>query len=156
MIDVLIHAPLTPEACARPRAAAQGGRVRVYTPEATRTWQAALAVMARRALRGQHFADQALRVEVLAVLPRPQRLMRRQDPDGLIWAPVRPDADNIGKNVLDALRDAWTDDAQVTWLTVLKAYAERHGAPRVAIAIRDADQYQPSELARSLGLMEGE
>jgi Holliday junction resolvase RusA-like endonuclease len=138
VIDVLIIAPLAPEACARPRAAARGGLVQVYLPAQTRRWQTQFAAVALEYLpRGR--IEEPLRLDVLAVLARPQRLRRRADPVGLIWAPVRPDADNIGKNIMDALAFALRDDGQIVQLSVLKAYAELGQEPRVEARLRSVE-----------------
>jgi Holliday junction resolvase RusA-like endonuclease len=142
LIDVLIIAPLAPEACARPRAAARGGHVRVYMPAATRRWQTQFAAVALEHLPGGRI-EEPLRVDVLAVLARPQRLQRRSDSAGLIWAPVRPDADNVGKNVLDALAFAMRDDAQVVQLHVMKTYAEKGAEPRVEVRLRSVPALPP-------------
>lgn len=74
-------------------------------------------------------------VDILAVLPRPRRLCRRKDPDGLIWAPRRPDSDNIRKAVLDALKRHWADDGQVVDGATRKVYAERDGLPRLEVRV---------------------
>lgn len=137
-MDVAFSAPLEPEACARPRAAARGGRVRVYLPSATRLWQQRFAAVALEHLPRARITE-PVRLDLLAVLARPQRLQRRSDPRGLIWAPVRPDADNIAKNVMDALAFAWGDDAQVVELRVKKAYAEIGSTPRVELRLRSVE-----------------
>ena len=140
-LPLIIEAPIEPEACARPRAAARGnGRVRVYTPSATLTWQARLLLYAQRALRladdgGLQLIEGPLRVDILAVLRRPSRLNTRSQYPGAQWAPVRPDLDNVAKNVLDALRSIWRDDAQVVLSTLAKVYAAEGAAPRTIVRI---------------------
>ncbi len=59
------------------------------------------------------------------ILKRPKRLCKRTDPDGMIPAPVRPDADNLTKAVMDGMKRIWVDDAQVCWALVTKEYAEK-------------------------------
>ncbi len=134
----LIEALMEPAACARPRATTVGGRARVFMPSATIRWQHTLALRAQEVLRGHRFTG-PVQVDLLAVLARPKRLSTAASNPGLEWAPVRPDADNVAKNVLDALRFAWNDDAQVTLLRVAKAYAPEGGAPRVVIRIASLD-----------------
>lgn len=150
MGEVWIEAPLEPAACARPRAARTGRGVRVYTPTETLRWQAALAHHAQLALRGRCF-EGPVAVDVLAVLTRPKRLDTRTQHPGAQWAPVRPDLDNIAKNVLDALRFAWRDDAQVVWSRLAKVYAARGASARVVVRIEELAT-QPAELLRSVGL----
>ena len=74
-------------------------------------------------------------VDVRCVLARPKRLTRKADADGLLWAPKRPDVDNLVKTVLDGCAAAWGDDAQVVRLTATKVYAERDGAARTDVVI---------------------
>lgn len=65
------------------------------------------------------------------ILPRPDRLCRKKDPDGLMLAPVRPDVDNLAKAVLDGMKRIWVDDAQVCWKLATKEYAEK-ATPKAA------------------------
>ena len=60
----------------------------------------------------------------------------KSTPKRVGWRPFtkRPDVDNVAKLVLDALNPdrgrrwgAWSDDAQVTWLTVHKVAETRNG-----------------------------
>jgi Holliday junction resolvase RusA-like endonuclease len=132
--DVLIEVPLPPKGKGRPRATRTG---RVYTPAETRRWETTLAMMAAERLP-EVVLEGPLRVDVLAVLPRPKRLLRKSDPDGLLWAPAKPDTDNVVKALLDALKAFWRDDAQVVELVAHKVYAERDGRPRMVIRIRSA------------------
>jgi Holliday junction resolvase RusA-like endonuclease len=80
-----------------------------------------------------------VRVDWLALLPRPQRLCRRKDPPGLIWAPTTPDRDNLDKAILDALAaDGWFhNDKQVATGTIGKAYHSKGGVPGAWIRIRE-------------------
>lgn len=132
MIDVCIEVPLPPRGKDRPRMT-RGGIV--YTPAATKRWESTLALMAAD-LMPVDIIDEPVRVDVLAVMPRPKRLLRRGDPDGLIWAPVRPDSDNILKALLDGLKGCWRDDCLVVAGTTLKVYAERTGRPRMLVRVR--------------------
>jgi Holliday junction resolvase RusA-like endonuclease len=51
---------------------------------------------------------------------------RRAALDGLTPHTVKPDWDNLGKVVSDALNGiAWKDDAQVCWANVKKVYGEQ-------------------------------
>tara|TARA_R100001244_G_scaffold130924_2_gene103516 strand:- start:9310 stop:9564 length:255 start_codon:yes stop_codon:yes gene_type:complete len=81
--------------------------------------------------------DGAVRVEMLVVVARPKRLMRKSDPDGLIPNPRRPDLDNYVKGVLDGCACLWGDDAQVVELIASKRYSERDGEPRVEVMVCD-------------------
>ena len=140
MIDVCFEVPLPPRGKDRPRVTRSG---HAFTPAATRRWESSLALMAQQQLP-RTVLDEPVRVDVLAVLARPKRLLRKSDPGGLIWAPVKPDSDNILKATLDALKAFWRDDAQVVDTRILKAYAERDGRPRMVIRIRSTDPVSAS------------
>lgn len=147
-MNVTFTVPLELRPKARPRVTREG---RAYTPSRTRTWEAQFALVARAYLP-RTILDEPLRVDLLFVLPRPARLMRKKDPDGLVWAPFRPDRDNMEKAVLDALKTSWRDDAQVVCGESLKCYAEKTGCPRVVCRIQSAD-WEPGPDAASLGLL---
>jgi Holliday junction resolvase RusA-like endonuclease len=136
MLDVCFEVPLPPRGKDRPRFAKNG---HAFTPAPTRKWEASLAMMAQAQMPSA-VIEEPVRVDVLAVLPRPKRLLRKSDPSGLIWAPVKPDADNIVKATLDALKAFWRDDAQVTSTSALKAYAERDGRARMLVRIRSVGE----------------
>jgi Holliday junction resolvase RusA-like endonuclease len=72
--------------------------------------------------------DEPVRVDVVLVAARPQRLCRKRDPDGRIpRARGKPDADNAAKLVMDALVKALVlrDDTLVCVLHVERWYAAR-------------------------------
>ena len=78
-----------------------------------------------------------MRVELLVVVARPKRLMRKSDPDGLLPCPTRPDIDNYVKALLDGCACLWGDDAQVVDLVARKRYSERGGEPRLEVLVCD-------------------
>ncbi len=138
MIDACFEIPLPPRGKDRPRVTRSG---HAYTPAATRRWESALALMAQDKLPID-VIDEPVKVDVLAILPRPKRLLRKSDPDGIIWAPVKPDSDNILKATLDALKAFWRDDCLVVDARILKAFAERTGRPRMIIRIASAHRIE--------------
>ena len=79
-----------------------------------------------------------LKVDFVFVLPRPARLMRKADPEGLIACPARPDRDNLQKGTQDALSDFWNDDGQIYDGRTAKFYAEKGGQPRISVTIWEA------------------
>ncbi len=121
----------------RPRATMRGGFVHLYTPAATKTFEAAIAEGARDLFAGDPPIGAPVSVSVVAVSRRPGRLRRRRDPPGLIPKPTRPDADNILKAILDGLvtGGALADDAIVVDARISKFWAEKTGSPRVTIRI---------------------
>lgn len=139
-LPIVLSIPLPPKGKGRPRATAAGGHARVYTPAATRRWEAQLAACAQQQLPDAKLLTGPLVLDLLALMPRPQRLMRRKDPEGEVWCPSKPDADNIAKSVLDGLKSFWRDDAQIVRLVVEKAYAAKHERPRVLLRISEAEE----------------
>lgn len=84
---------------------------------------------------GKRFEGVALEVQVHAYKPLarnvPKRVTRQP------WT-AKPDADNIGKAVLDALNGvAWKDDSQVVRLEVVKHDRTRHVAEGLNVYIRE-------------------
>lgn len=145
--------PFDPHAKGRPRWVSNGATGHMITPPDTRRWERALAAAAVQALPEATFTG-PVRVDVLAVWPRPKRLRRRVDPFGLLYRPARPDADNVRKWVLDSLKRHWSDDAQVVAGETIKVYSrksEQRG--RVVISISD-ELEDPEVLAERLGLVE--
>lgn len=134
-LDIRFAVSVVPIGKGRPRMAVVGGHARAYTPAATSRWEATFAAAAAAHAPRQQL-DEPLRVDVLAVMPRPKRLMRRTDPAGLVWCEAKPDADNVRKAVLDAMKAWWRDDAVVAAGQTVKAYAEKTGAPRVVVRVR--------------------
>lgn len=135
LLDILFEAPVVPMGKGRPRTAVVAGHARIFTPEKTERWESAFAAIAAQHAPEQTL-DEPVRVDVLAVMPRPKRLMRRADPDGLVWCEAKPDADNVRKAVLDAMAAWWRDDAVVAAGQTVKVYAEKTGAPRVVVRVR--------------------
>lgn len=131
-------ARIEPKSKGRGRAVSlRGGGARVITPAATRLWEATFGAIAS-AYAPATPLDEPLELEVLAVVARPQRLMRLNDPPGLVPATGRPDLDNYVKSIMDALKAWWVDDARVVSIRARKAYAERDGGPRVEVTLRPA------------------
>ena len=149
-LDVIFEVPRPPVGKARPRMNRRTGHV--YTPDKTRRFELDVAACAKASIR--QLLEGPLLVDVLAVLPRPKRLCRKKDPPGFVWAPVRPDADNIRKAVLDGLACVMRDDAQVVAGQTVKVYAEKTGGPRVRVRVRaltEAGGYADTPEGRWLG-----
>ena len=119
----------TPVPKGRPRF----GNGRAYTPKRTKDYENAL-----KALIKEQDIQGPIEVTLLAVFPRPQRLMPKKYPDGLIKHTKRPDLDNIIKAVLDALNKTLKDDAQVCTIHAYKYYAELSNQPRTEVTIKEA------------------
>ena len=81
-------------------------------------------------------------LRVVFVLPRPKSLSRKKDPDGRMWAPVRPDHDNLIKGLQDALKAFWIDDAQICVGTQIKVYCAKGEEPKMEVSIDQLHEYQ--------------
>lgn len=109
----------------RPRVSTRGGFARAYVPKThpVHAYRQAIAAAARGA--GLTATGEPLNVVIDAVFARPKSHMRKTGvkPD----APrlPRPDVDNIGKAVLDALQDVVGDDTCVARLVVEKSYGSK-------------------------------
>ena len=106
----------------RPRVSTRGGFARAYVPakHPVHEYRTQIAAAARDA--GLTETGEPLSVVIDAVFARPKSHLRKSGvkPD----APrlPRPDVDNIGKAVLDALQDVVGDDTNVARLVVEKSY----------------------------------
>jgi Holliday junction resolvase RusA-like endonuclease len=77
-----------------------------------------------------------LRVDVVAVFPRPQAITWKTRPMPRIWHIKKPDRDNIDKLILDALTDViWLDDKQVCAGGVTKQVAAGGESPHLLIRV---------------------
>jgi Holliday junction resolvase RusA-like endonuclease len=159
MIDILFSVVLDPIAWARPRAMAQVDpatnkpQIRFFPQKSNARWAKDFAEVASMSAP-ETILTGPLRVDSLSVLRRPQRLMRRSDPPGLIEHESKPDSDNLRKAILDALKAWWRDDAQVCAGQSLKAYAEKGGLPRTIVRVRSMVPGGVEQIAIALGLIE--
>lgn len=84
-------------------------------------------------------------VEIVAVMPRPAAMSKLSKRTGLPLNPgryphtSRPDADNCGKAMLDALKSWWRDDSQVCDLRVQKVVADVGEQPHWQVTLRWGD-----------------
>ena len=87
------------------------------------------------------------RVDVVAVFPRPKRLMRKKDPQHRVWHSSKPDIDNVCKSALDSMVMAGIirDDTQVVILTAKSVYAAKDEGPCVELKLSAIDCDGPSE-----------
>jgi len=124
----------------RPRAAKMGAHIRLYTPQKTAEWERSAALLARNAwLRAP--SEDYCRADIVAVFPRPKRLLRKKDPDSRMWHGCKPDIDNVVKACLDSLVMAGVirDDVQVVELFARSVYASRDEGPCVEIRLSSID-----------------
>tara|TARA_R110000824_G_scaffold107223_2_gene253277 strand:- start:111 stop:401 length:291 start_codon:yes stop_codon:yes gene_type:complete len=86
------------------------------------------------------------KLEVVAVFPRPKRLLRKKDPEERMWHGSKPDIDNVVKSVADSLVMAGVirDDTQVVELSARKVYATKSEGPCVEIKLSSIDSAGPT------------
>jgi Holliday junction resolvase RusA-like endonuclease len=135
-----------PKAQPRPRAVARGGFARVYNPDTADAWKAAVQQAGSSKCPKQPFTD-ALAVRIVFYMPRPQRLMRKADPNGLMPFTSKPDIDNLAKSTLDAMTSAgwWIDDAQIVHLHCTKIYHRKADEAGAIIEVMPFDLLHAEE-----------
>jgi len=136
--------PGEPVAAGRPRAfKTPKGFIRTYDPAKSRNWKAMAADLMGQARGGPDldikFPEVPLEVHILAVFSCPKSDWRKSAPVPRRPRAHRPDADNIGKCVLDAGTTAglWCDDAQVARLVVEKWIGAQHEPAFVAVTVSE-------------------
>ncbi len=117
------------------------GKVHGVTPERTARWESVARYVFSCAWNGGPL-ETPIALDIMAVFSRPKRLLRPEDPPGRIPHAARPDWDNVGKAVSDALQGAGVvrDDAQVCEARVRKCYAARDEGPCVEVTLIGQDE----------------
>ena len=138
------------------------GSVRVtrwgaHKDEKTEVYMGVAIMVCRAAMAGRPAIDVPVVVTIRAFVRRPESLIPKtgprvrtaQPPGGSFPAPVKPDADNIAKIVLDSVVQAGVlrDDTLATTITVVKRYVPIGESPRVDVEIEP----EPDAWARSSG-----
>lgn len=108
----------------RARLAAAGHH---FTDAETRAWKKSVATLGKVAMRGRELFVVPVELLVVFLLPVPASWpdwKRKLALEGKLAPTTKPDWDNLGKGVSDALNGiAWTDDAQVVDCFTRKRYA---------------------------------
>lgn len=106
----------------RPRVSTRGGFARAYVPSThpVHAYRAAIAEEAAKA--GLEQTGEPVEVIVDAVFARPKSHMTKKGVKPTAPQLPRPDVDNVGKAVLDALQNVMGDDTNVRRLVVEKSY----------------------------------
>lgn len=130
---VIITLAGEPKGKGRPRFVRKTGRA--FTPEKTRTYEAALRYTAQETMAGRELLEGALIVNVDARFAIPQSWSKKRKAEAY-WHTGRPDADNLLKT-LDSLNGVvWLDDAQIAHVVIRKQYAS---APMLVITVETAE-----------------
>ncbi len=137
-MEVRFTIPGSPHGKARPRVVRdKKGGVHAYTPDETADYED-LVRGCYKAAGGMRFRDDSyIRMAVTAGFPIPkstQKYKRALMLDGKILPSKKPDWDNIGKIVSDALNGvAYRDDAQIIEAWVEKRYVSGEGKTVVTL-----------------------
>ena len=128
--------PGTPVGKGRPKFSRAGAGVRTYTPEKTASYETLVKWSYTAASANRKPFEGEVRLTIVAYHPVPKSWSKKKREAALkgeLRPMVKPDADNIGKAIADALNGlAYRDDAQVADLVVQKFYADE---PRVEVEV---------------------
>lgn len=122
----------------RARTVNRHGFVQSFTPEKTRNYEARVKEAYLNA-NGEMFPDIPLGARITAYFEVPKSYSKKKQAacrSGEIKPTGKPDLDNIGKLVLDALNGvAFKDDSRVCSLFIDKWYASEHNEPGLSVQI---------------------
>lgn len=125
----------------RHRVVTSGGRsfATNYTPrnDPVQGYKAAVQLAARNAMNGGPLFEGPVELAATFVLPRPKALCWKRRPTPRQPAARKPDADNLLKALLDALRGVvYGDDAQVYAVRLVRLYAAGGEPPATFVMAR--------------------
>jgi len=121
-----------PVAKGRPKFSTVNGFPMSYTPAKTRNSEASIRMQTISQLpKGFTPLSGPLSIHLVFSMQRPKSLKK-----SIQFNTKRPDADNLGKQVIDALNTvAFVDDSQIVSLSIIKKY----GTPETTIVITELD-----------------
>lgn len=124
-----------------PWARARTNGKRHYTDPKVATYKRAVATVAQANIGPRGPIAGPLTLEIVAVLPIPQSWPNKRRAaalEGREWPNSKPDWDNLGKAVSDALNGVlYVDDAQVVRASVEKVYGD---PPRMIVTARQCQR----------------
>lgn len=125
-----------PKGQPRPRAYVRGNRAAVYDPGTAEGWKGQIALAAREFLPSIPI-EAPVMLAVSFFFARPQRLLKKSSPEGIIPHTAKPDTDNAAKAVMDCLTGIrlWRDDSLVISLKAEKFYVAKDKRPGALIQI---------------------
>lgn len=128
----------------RPKFARRGNFVSTYTPEKTASYENLVKLYFQQAAQGK--LESALKADIFAYFPIPKSASKKQAEamrNGIIRPVKKPDYDNIGKIICDALNEiAYKDDSQIVDGRVQKFYSD---TPRVEVEISEMEAEAQNE-----------
>ena len=122
----------------RPRVTTKGAFAHAYTPKETAEYEELVRTAYKTQCVGKFPKDIPLSLTIVAVFepPKSDSKKKREDKLNCVVRPtIKPDWDNIGKVICDALNGvAWEDDSRIVSASVSKVYGEK---AKVAVMISD-------------------
>ena len=123
MIIASFTVPGIPVAKARARVTKAG---HAFTPKKTQNYEALVKMCAAQAMKGKQPTDGPVLVMIVAIFPQPEswpKWKKKMADDGEIAHTKKPDEDNIGKAISDAMNGiVYLDDSQIVQKTVFKKF----------------------------------
>lgn len=127
-----------PQSKLRARAKVINGRPIMYTPEQTVSYERRIREAYTKRYGDFSFGGKPVGITIEALYEMPKSKAKKIIKYGL-RPTVKPDWDNVGKIVTDALNGvAYDDDKQITSAAVIKAYAI-DGMPRIRVYLSEDD-----------------
>jgi Holliday junction resolvase RusA-like endonuclease len=135
--------PAIPVAQPRPKATTVNGSARLYEAKKSHpvhAFKASVRMAFAEANAGRPPEAGPLGVTLRCVLPRPKSMIWKKRDMPRVWAPKKPDVDNLMKSVLDALAGlAFGDDAQICLCIVEKLICSGSEQPHVRVTLDRLD-----------------
>lgn len=129
--------PGTPVGKGRPKFARRGNFTMAYTPEKTASYENLVKVKAEEAMTGKPVFAGAVEVFIRIIVTPPDswsQKKKRAALAGEIYPTTKPDWDNVGKGICDAMNEiVFKDDKQIVDARVTKRYGQ---VARAAVEVR--------------------
>ena len=142
-----------PQGKGRARVSTANGIIRSYTPEKTRRYEQVVAEAAKLAAMKQNWqkSDAPIVLNLCAWFPVPESWPKRKKEmarAGDLYPTVKPDSDNIGKIIADALNDiVYNDDRQIVDYHIQKRYCRIDEEPHVVVFVEPMPTFGELKLA---------
>ena len=142
-----------PQGKGRARVSTANGIIRSYTPAKTRRYGQVVAEAAKLAVRKQNWqkSDAPIVLNLCAWFPVPESWPKRKKEmarAGDLYPTVKPDSDNIGKIIADALNDiVYNDDRQIVDYHIQKRYCRIDEEPHVVVFVEPMPTFGELKLA---------
>jgi len=121
-MTVTLSIPGDPVPQPRPRVSTAGGFARAYVPKSHPIHAYRQAIALAASVAGLREQSRPVSVIIDAVFARPKSHLTKSGVKATAPTLPRPDVDNLGKAVLDALQEVMGDDTYVARLVVEKSW----------------------------------